>query len=136
MKLSIISLFFSLLLVPFAAVSAGVYKCETIGTFHSKDDAKNPQVPSKAMLDWMGNEMLQTFTISYQTNSDMNMTSERFAKFTMKRERNPNGNDMTNATPVSFMDNMIGKVRGDLGRGWKSYYWSYFSAYVGITCRW
>jgi hypothetical protein len=93
MKLSVVTLLFSTVLVPFAEVSATQYKCETVGVFHTQDDTKNPHVPSKAELDWMADEMLQTFTIAYQSNSDMDMKTERFSKFSMKRENSPDGGD-------------------------------------------
>jgi hypothetical protein len=133
MKLSVLTLLFSAVLAPLTVVSATQYKCETVGVFHSKDDTKNPHVPTKAELDWMAGEMLQTFTSAYQSNSDMDMKSERFSKFSMKRESSPDGGDDddgdtitgggSNSTSFSFMDSatsMLGNLRKS--RRWTSYY--------------
>jgi len=133
MKLSIAILLFSAALAPFVFVSGTVYTCSSVGTFNGKDDPKHPQVPSKTSLDWMTNEMLQTFVISYLSNTDLNMTSERFAKFTMKRERDSEGDSFdstTNNTSVSFLDKVTGYLRGRTS----TYRYRYVAS-SQITCR-
>jgi hypothetical protein len=141
MKISIITTVFTATIVPFAAVSATIFKCGVKADFHGKDKTKNPTVPSKAILNWMSDDLKQTFATSYRTNGDMNMLSDTFSKFSMKREADPTveiGDVMIadNSTSVSFLDGLVAKLRGgdDVSRGWYSWYWYYYRANTRITC--
>ncbi|KAG7355939.1 hypothetical protein IV203_000625 [Nitzschia inconspicua] len=134
MKLYALSFLFSAGIVPFASVSATQYKCDGIATFHGIDDAKNPTVPTKDTLNLMADEMLETFTTAYQGNSDMNMISDRFAKFSMRRDRSSDGvdTDVQGSNSISFMESTFGGLRAKKPAGYAYRY----SSYIGFTCRW
>jgi hypothetical protein len=135
MKLSALTLLFSAVLVHFAAVSATQYKCDGIATFHGEDDAKNPHVPTKQTLNWMADEMLDTFATAYKSNSDMNMISERFAKFSMKRDSSTDteGDDkIEDDGTVSFLGGMMKNLRRRWYYGWA---YKYHTSSI-LVCRW
>lgn len=143
MKLSTITFLFSAAMVPFAAVSATIFKCGATADFRGKDKAKNPTVPSKAMLNWMSDDLMQTFTSSYRSNEDLNMISDVFDKFTMKRETaadlSDEDGDITlsaNGRSGSYLDALAAKLRGteNVGRKWYNWYYYWYRTNTKIQC--
>lgn len=98
----------------------------------------------------MADELLETFATTYKSgSSDIDMKSERFAKFSMKRERSPDdpdgganvegdiNADVANSTAaVSFMESAMDMLTGNLRKRRRSGYYNYrYIAQDIITCR-
>ena len=143
MKLSAITALFTAAIVPFAAVSATVFKCSVRTSFEAKNKKDNPAVPGKPILDWVATDLQQTFIDSYRSN-DMNMVSDVFNKFSMKREVTDETEDdgdivlSTNGRTEGYLDALAAKLRGttEVGRrsSWYAWYYYWYYSRSSITC--
>ena len=143
MKLSAITVLLSAAIVPFAAVSGTVFKCSVQTTFEGKDKTNDPAVPSKPILNWMADDLMQTFIGAYRDNEDFNMASDKFSKFSMKRATTVDQEE--GGRSEGYLDALAAKLRGSSdveGKRWYSWWWYYYRTtgkivcnYVSVECR-
>jgi hypothetical protein len=99
--------------------------CKGNAVFHVEEDAQNPYVPSKDVLNWMTDEFKATFQQAYSGKEDFDMTSDSFSKFTMKPdgaiEEDDNEASATTTSLADIVNNL--RVGGKRSKNWW-YSWS------------
>lgn len=132
MKISNIIFTVSAVAAPFTA-SATMMNCKSNAVFHVKEDAENPYVPSKDVLNWMTDQFKETFTGAYSTKEDIEMTADHFSKFNMK----PDGaieeaDNEASATTTSLAD-IVNNLRVGGKNRYKNWSWGWYGTSVRIT---